>query len=106
MPVRLVPVVNALGMHARAAARFVKTAGRFDASVQVSRARRSTDGTSILGLLLLAASQGTTIRIATSGPEADAALEALTRLVEAGIGDPDFSSGASGTGTDRGGREA
>lgn len=88
MPQRVVRVTNQLGMHARAAARFVKTAARYDAVVTVTRGETTIDGKSILGLLFLAAAKGSELRINTSGPEARAALEALTRLVQGGIGDP------------------
>lgn len=75
-------------MHARAAARFVKTAARYDAVVTVTRGETTIDGKSILGLLFLAAAKGSRLRIHTSGREAEPALEALTRLVNDGIGDP------------------
>ena len=88
MPERVVSVTNPLGMHARAAARFVKTAARYDAIVTVTRGETTIDGKSILGLLFLAAAKGSRIRIHTSGREAAAALDALTRLVRDGMGDP------------------
>lgn len=90
MPEQSVLVVNPLGMHARAAARFVKTATRYRASVNVTRGGTTMDGKSILGLLFLAASEGSRLRISTSGPEAEAALKALIGLVRSGIGDPEF----------------
>ena len=77
-----------MGMHARAAARFVKTAARYDAVVTVTRGETTIDGKSILGLLFLAAAKGSRLRIQTSGPEAGPALEALARLVDDGMGDP------------------
>ena len=88
MPERVVRVTNQLGMHARAAARFVKTAARYEAVVTVTRGETTIDGKSILGLLFLAAAKGSRLRIHTSGREAGPALEALTRLVQDGIGDP------------------
>lgn len=88
MPERVVLVTNQLGMHARAAARFVKTAARYEAVVTVTRGETTIDGKSILGLLFLAAAKGSRLRIHTSGREAEPALEALTRLVQDGIGDP------------------
>lgn len=94
MPERVVLVTNALGMHARAAARFVKTAARYDAVVTVTRGETTIDGKSILGLLFLAAARGSRLRIHTAGREATAALEALARLVRDGIGDgPDPPAG-------------
>ena len=84
---REVVVTNALGLHARAAARFVQTAARFAAQIRVSRGDRTVDGKSLMGVLLLAASQGSTLRIDAEGPDADAALEALATLVASGFGE-------------------
>lgn len=84
---RDVVVANALGLHARAAARFVQTAARFAAQIRVSRGDRTVDGKSLMGVLLLAASQGSTLRIDAEGPDADAALEALATLVASGFGE-------------------
>jgi phosphocarrier protein HPr len=82
-----VRVVNRLGLHARAAARFVHTANRFRARVQVSRDGQSMDGKSILGILLLVASQGTRIEISAEGDDEAAAVEALVALVGDGFGE-------------------
>ena len=84
---REVVVPNALGLHARAAARFVQTAARFAAQIRVSRGGPTVDGKSLMGVLLLAASQGSTLRIDADGPDADAALDALAALVAAGFGE-------------------
>jgi phosphocarrier protein HPr len=84
---REVVVLNALGLHARAAARFVQTAARFAAQIRVSRGDRTVDGKSLMGVLLLAASQGSTLRIDAEGPDADAALDALATLVANGFGE-------------------
>jgi phosphocarrier protein len=78
-------ILNALGLHARAAAKFVHTAGRFAAHVRVARGDREVDGKSIMGLLLLAAAQGSSIRISTSGPDEADAIAALCSLVERGF---------------------
>lgn len=78
-------VSNRLGLHARAAARFVQLAGQYRSSVRVSVGERVMDGKSILGLLLLAAAQGTRLTIETDGVDADAALAALVALVERGF---------------------
>ncbi len=72
---------NAKGLHARAAAKFCKTAEKFDAEVLVSRNGTEVAGTSIMGLMMLAAAQGSTIGISATGPEAAQALEALFKLV-------------------------
>jgi phosphocarrier protein len=78
---------NRLGLHARAAARFVHTASRFRARVTAGRDGRAMDGKSILGILLLAASQGTTIEVTVDGPDEEQALAALAGLVESGFGE-------------------
>jgi phosphocarrier protein len=82
-----VTVVNALGLHARAAARFVHHAGRFQSRITVTRAQQTVDGKSILGLLLLAAARGTTLVIAAEGVDARAAVDALVQLAARGFED-------------------
>ena len=82
-----VTVVNQLGLHARAAARFVHTAARFAAKIRVARHGREMDGKSILGLLLLAAARGTAITISADGSDEQAALDALVHLVNEGFGE-------------------
>ena len=82
---RQVMVVNALGLHARAAARFVKVASRFRSQIRVTRGQHTMDGKSILGLLLLAASRGSALTIAADGPDEADAVEALGALVERGF---------------------
>jgi phosphocarrier protein len=84
---REVAIRNRLGLHARAAARFVHTASRFRSRVTASRDGRVMDGKSILGILLLAASQGTAIEVAADGPDEEEALVALVSLVEGGFGE-------------------
>lgn len=84
---RTVTVVNVLGMHARAAARFVRLASSFASQVRVNRNGRVIDGKSIMGLLLLAASRGVAITISVDGPDEAAAIEALCALVERGFDD-------------------
>jgi phosphocarrier protein HPr len=79
------PVTNPLGMHARAAARFVHAASGFVSRVRVGCGSREMDGKSIMGLLLLGASQGSLITLTADGPDEREALEALTRLVERGF---------------------
>lgn len=78
-------IVNPLGLHARAAAKFVHAAGGFACRITVSRAGRQVDGKSIMGLLLLAAAQGSLISITTDGPDEDAAAEALCALIARGF---------------------
>lgn len=80
-----VTVVNPLGLHARAAARFVHLASSFSASVRVARGGRDMDGKSIMGLLLLSATQGSTITISADGDDEEPAIAALCGLVERGF---------------------
>jgi phosphocarrier protein len=84
---RDVTVVNQLGMHARAAARFVHLAARFQSQIRVGRDGRVMDGKSIMGILLLAASQGTVITISAAGSDERDAIEALVTLVSTGFGE-------------------
>jgi phosphocarrier protein HPr len=82
-----VRVVNRRGLHARAAAKFVKLAERFDAEVEVIKDGAAVPGTSIMGLMMLAAARGTELTITATGAEAEDALYALRRLVEHGFGE-------------------
>lgn len=84
---RTVTVVNELGMHARAAAKFVHLATRFESHVRVKREAREMDGKSIMGILLLAASRGSAIVISAEGADERDAVEALSALVESGFGE-------------------
>jgi len=84
---RELAIRNRLGLHARAAARFVHTAGRFRSRVTAGREGRTMDGKSILGILLLAASQGTLIELNVDGPDEEQAMAALVALVESGFGE-------------------
>jgi len=84
---REVRIPNRLGLHARAAARFVHTASRFRSRVTAGRDGRVMDGKSILGILLLAASQGTLVEVAAEGPDEAEAIDALAALVESGFGE-------------------
>ena len=87
MTSRRVTVVNQLGMHARAAAKFVHLATRFNARVQVARDGREMDGKSIMGILLLAAARGSAITISADGADEQDAVAALVALVESGFGE-------------------
>jgi phosphocarrier protein len=80
-----VTILNPLGLHARAAAKFVHTASGFNAKIQVARGDRQIDGKSIMGLLLLSASRGSVITISASGSDEREALSALCQLVERGF---------------------
>ena len=87
MTERAVTVVNPLGMHARAAARFVHLATRFASQIRVGRNAKVMDGKSIMGILLLAAARGTTITISAEGSDEVEAVAALAHLVESGFGE-------------------
>jgi phosphocarrier protein len=76
---------NKKGLHARASAKFVKCAETFEATVRVTRDGQTVGGSSIMGLMMLAAGPGSSIVIEAEGPQAPEAIEALVALVEAGF---------------------
>jgi phosphocarrier protein len=78
---RELQIINKLGLHARAAAKFVACAGAFSSHVQVERAGRKVNGKSIMGVMMLAAAQGSTILLEISGEDEEAACAALEQLV-------------------------
>ena len=82
-----VTIKNRLGLHARAAAKFVHVATRFRSQIRVSRDGRVMDGKSIMGILLLAAARGTTITISADGADEHEAMTALCQLVDSGFGE-------------------
>ncbi len=84
---RDLPIINKRGLHARAAAKFVQTAERFAATIVVTKDGQSVGGDSIMGLMMLAAAQGTSIHVAVTGEEAEAALEAIAALVAGRFGE-------------------
>ena len=84
-------IVNPLGVHARPAAEFVKTAARFSSAIEVRRGDVSVNGKSIMGVMMLAAEQGATIVITADGDDAGAAVEALCALVAAGFNEMDLT---------------
>ncbi len=88
MPASNVTIINRLGLHARAAAKFVQTAARFASNVTVTRDEKSVNGKSIMGVMTLAAAQGCELTITTDGEDADAALTALVDLVADKFGEP------------------
>ena len=79
---RIVTICNQKGLHARAAARFVKTAVQFDAEVWVRKNGTEVSGRSIMGLMMLAAAPGTVVELSACGDEAETAVDALARLIE------------------------
>lgn len=84
---RELAIVNRKGLHARASAKFVQTAEKFASSITVTRCGETVGGTSIMGLLTLAAAKGTTITVTAKGEDAEAALAALAALVEDRFGE-------------------
>jgi phosphocarrier protein len=78
---REIPIINKRGLHARASAKFVQMVERFNAELWVTKGGETVGGTSIMGLMMLSAGPGTTIIVSVAGPDADAALEAITELV-------------------------
>ena len=86
---RDVAIVNRLGLHARAAAKFVTLAETFDATIDVSRQGQTVSALSIMGLMMLGAGRGEVIGLKATGPQANAALTALIALVSDGFGERD-----------------
>jgi phosphocarrier protein HPr len=78
---REIPIINKRGLHARASAKFVQMVERFNAEVLVTRGNETVGGTSIMGLMMLAAGPGTTVTVSAIGPEAQAAVDAIAGLV-------------------------
>ena len=92
MTCRSVVVTNQLGLHARAAARFVHVAARFESQIRVGRDGKVMDGKSIMGILLLAAARGSTITITADGPDESDAVQALCGLVHSGFGEEPWNA--------------
>jgi phosphocarrier protein len=87
--VRQFAICNKRGLHARASAKFVQTVEKFDAEVRVTRSGETVGGTSIMGLMMLAASPGTLITVEATGKEAAEVIEALATLIESRFGEAD-----------------
>jgi phosphocarrier protein HPr len=87
--VRALVIRNKKGLHARASAKFVQTVEKFDADVRVTRGHETVGGTSIMGLMMLAAAPGTSITISATGPQAAAAVDALEALIASRFGEAD-----------------
>jgi phosphocarrier protein HPr len=87
--VRIFSIRNKKGLHARAAAKFVQTVEKYDAKVCVTRGGETVGGTSIMGLLMLAASPGTSITVEAIGKEAAEVIEALSALIDTRFGEKD-----------------
>ena len=87
MVTREVTLVNVLGLHARAAARWVQVASRFTSRITLSKEGRTVDAKSILGVLMLAASQGERLLLSAEGPDAQEAVDALAALIRSRFGE-------------------
>jgi phosphocarrier protein HPr len=87
--VRVFTICNKKGLHARASAKFVQTVEKFDAEIRVKRCGESVGGTSIMGLMMLAAAPGTSITVEATGREAAEAVDALAALIESRFGETD-----------------
>ena len=85
--VKSVKIINELGMHARAAAKFVKLASQFKSAIYVQKGEHNVNGKSIMGILMLAASMGANIKITAEGADATDAINALSKLIEDGFGE-------------------
>ena len=86
---REIPIINKRGLHARASAKFVQMVERFNAEVWVTKGSETVGGTSIMGLMMLSAGPGTSIVVSATGPEAQAALDAITELVASKFNEED-----------------
>ena len=86
---REVTIINKLGLHARAAAKFVTLASKFEADIRLSRDKREVNGKSIMGVMMLAAAKGTRLEIQASGVDAAQALDSLEQLILQRFGEDD-----------------
>ncbi|MCA1924658.1 MAG: HPr family phosphocarrier protein [Thiobacillus sp.] len=87
MPQRDVEIINKLGLHARPSAKLTQLASSFASEVHLSKNGRRINAKSIMGVMMLAAAKGSTVTLETQGPDADAALDALTELIASGFGE-------------------
>jgi phosphocarrier protein HPr len=86
---REIPIINKRGLHARASAKFVQLVERFNAEIWVTRGGETVGGTSIMGLMMLSAAPGTSILVSAAGPDAEAAIIAITELVASKFNEED-----------------
>ena len=87
MPTREFAIVNKLGLHARAASKFVTVASQYNADIRVAKDGREVSGKSIMGVMMLAAARGSRIEVTAEGDDAEAALDALDELVRDRFGE-------------------
>ena len=84
---KTLPIINKLGLHARAAAKLVTTASKFAADIKISHNGQTVNGKSIMGIMMLAAAKGSDIHVAINGEDENEALEAISQLVENRFGE-------------------
>ncbi len=84
---KTITIINKLGLHARASAKFINVANRFNCEIEVTRGNKHVNGKSIMGIMMLAASQGTELQVTATGEHAEAALEAIQTLVNERFGE-------------------
>jgi phosphocarrier protein len=84
-----ITIINKLGLHARAAAKLVTTAGKFACSIEVAKEQNAVDAKSIMGIMMLAAAKGTVLTLTTDGEDEQEAIEALESLIEDRFGEPE-----------------
>ena len=89
MPSQSLEIINKLGLHARAAAKLTQVAGGFSSEIWLSRSGRRVNAKSIMGVMMLAAGQGTSVLVEAKGDDADAAVAAIAKLVAERFGEPE-----------------
>lgn len=87
MPSRDIRIINKLGLHARAASKFVTLASTFESQIRLRKGEREVNGKSIMGIMMLAAGRGTTLLLSAEGSDAESALDALEKLVNSRFGE-------------------
>jgi phosphocarrier protein len=89
MPSKALEIINKLGLHARAAAKLTQVAAAFQSEIWISRSGRRVNAKSIMGVMMLAAGQGTSVLVEASGDDAEHAIEAIATLVAERFGEPE-----------------
>ena len=87
MQTKSVTIINKLGLHARAAARLVQVAAKYDCDIKISLHGKKVNGKSIMGIMMLAASKDSVVEITTSGPDEETAMSGLEALIESRFGE-------------------
>jgi phosphocarrier protein len=87
MQTKLITIINKLGLHARAAARLVQLAAKYDCDINIALNGRTVNGKSIMGIMMLAASKDTTVQVTTSGPDEESAMTGVEELIKTRFGE-------------------